>query len=159
MQPVWFLAGKVYVERGFVAWKGSSKHILKQHKCHVDSPITASILLPRRRRYTLGTRGVYGTLGVDTCAGVTKLYRVTHRAILYDLKLGIIRGIISEHAVAMGTVKNAFQLVAQRRSLSWLSHCKCEKSCTMTRKKNSSDLSSRGAAPRPNPVSFSFESS
>ena len=34
---------------------------------------------------------------------------------LYDLKLGIIRGtpIISEHAVAMGTVKNAFQLVTQ----------------------------------------------
>ena len=50
---------------------------------------------------------------------------------LYDLKLGIIRGIISEHAVAMGTVKNAFklvtQLVDQRRSLSWLSHCKREK--------------------------------
>ena len=52
---------------------------------------------------------------------------------LYDLKLGIIRGIISEHAVAMGTVKNAFklvtQLVDQRRSLSWLSHCKREKVC------------------------------
>ena len=32
---------------------------------------------------------------------------------LYDLKLGIIRGIISEHAVAMGTVKNAFKLVTQ----------------------------------------------
>ena len=50
---------------------------------------------------------------------------------LYDLKLGIIRGIISEHAVAMGTIKNAFklvtQLVDQRRSLSWLSHCKREK--------------------------------
>ena len=50
---------------------------------------------------------------------------------LYDLKLGIIRGIISEHAVAMGTVKDAFklvtQLVDQRRSLSWLSHCKREK--------------------------------
>ena len=50
---------------------------------------------------------------------------------LYDLKLGIIRGIISEHAVAMGTVKNAFQLVTQlvdqRRSLSWLSRCKREK--------------------------------
>ena len=50
---------------------------------------------------------------------------------LYDLKLGIIRGIISEHAVAMGTVKNSFklvtQLVDQRRSLSWLSHCKREK--------------------------------
>ena len=50
---------------------------------------------------------------------------------LYDLKLGIIRGIISEHAVAMGTVKHAFklvtQLVDQRRSLSWLSHCKREK--------------------------------
>ena len=48
-----------------------------------------------------------------------------------DLKLGIIRGIISEHAVAMGTVKNAFklvtQLVDQRRSLSWLSHCKRKK--------------------------------
>ena len=42
---------------------------------------------------------------------------------LYDLKLGIIRGIINEHTVAMGTVKNAFQL----RSLSWLSHCKPEK--------------------------------
>ena len=54
-----------------------------------------------------------------------------HPAVLYCLKLGIIRGIISEHAVAMGTVKNAFklvtQLVDQRRSLSWLSHCKREK--------------------------------
>ena len=50
---------------------------------------------------------------------------------LYYLKLGIIRGIISEPTVAMGTVKNAFklvtQLVAQLRSLSWFSHCKRKK--------------------------------
>ena len=50
---------------------------------------------------------------------------------LYYLKLGIIRGIISEHAVAMGTIKDDFQLVtqlvAQLRSLSWLSHYKREK--------------------------------
>ena len=50
---------------------------------------------------------------------------------LYDLKLGIIRGILVEHTIAIVTVKNAFQLVtqlvAQRRSLSWLSHCKRKK--------------------------------
>ena len=39
---------------------GSSKHILK-HKCHVDSPIIALILLPRRSMHTVGTRGVYGS--------------------------------------------------------------------------------------------------
>ena len=53
---------------------------------------------------------------------------------LHDVKLGI----ISEHAVAMGTVKHAFQLgtqlVAQLRSLSWLSHCKREKVIMACRK-------------------------
>ena len=41
------------------------------------------------------------------------------------------KGIISEHTVAMETVKKTLQLVtqlvAQIRSLSWLSHCKREK--------------------------------
>ena len=50
---------------------------------------------------------------------------------LYDSKLGIIRVIISEHDAAMGTVNHAFQpvtqLVAQSRSVSWLSRCKREK--------------------------------
>ena len=49
----------------------------------------------------------------------------------YEIKLGIITLIISEYMVAVRTVRNAFklvtQLVDQRRSLSWLSHCKREK--------------------------------
>ena len=50
-------------------------HIVK-HKCHVDSPITASISLPRRHRYTLGTRGVYGSRYMSGCHG--KISRDTH---------------------------------------------------------------------------------
>ena len=48
--------------------KALPTHILK-HKCHVDGPIsiTASILLPRHRRYTLGTRGVYGSRYMSRC--------------------------------------------------------------------------------------------
>ena len=66
---------QTHVERGFVACKYSPKHVF-EHTCHVDSPRTASILLLRRRRYTLGTR--VGYLGVDKWAGVTRKYCVTH---------------------------------------------------------------------------------
>ena len=48
----------------------------------------------------------------------------------YEIKLVFIMYIISEHIVAVGTVKNAFklvtQLVSQRRSLSWVSRGECE---------------------------------
>ena len=48
-----------YFQRGLVACKCSSKHILK-HICHVDSPIIASIFtLLIQRRYILGTRVGY----------------------------------------------------------------------------------------------------
>ena len=65
------------------------------------------------------------------CAGIAKWapFGLTCMK-LCDLKLVIITYTINEHNIAMRTVKNAFklvaQLVSQRRSLSWVSRCKCE---------------------------------
>ena len=51
----------------------------------MDSPITASILLPRRRRYTLGTRGVYGSRYMSGCH--EKISRDNHCPLKYTFTL------------------------------------------------------------------------
>ena len=59
---------------------------------------------------------------------------------LFDLKLGSIRGIISEHAVAIGTVKTLFNPLRS----SWLNYEAYPGAATANAKRCRRDLSSHG---------------
>ena len=76
MQPV-VLGRKSMLSVVLSHEKALPNTFVKAQICHVDSPITASILLPRRRRYTLGTaRRVYGSRYMSGCHD--KISRDTH---------------------------------------------------------------------------------
>ena len=78
LHPV-VLGWKRNVERGFVAWKCSSKEINLWAHMSRGQPHNCFNMTPSHLRRATGTPWVpVGYMGVDTSASVTKKYRVAH---------------------------------------------------------------------------------